>query len=518
VGELGGGQVTFESYPSSGAASRDWVGIRFEETSLHSVLKNTRIKDAELAIENYAPIQLYGCTVDNTNRRSIALHANAIVNNSTIYITCDTKIEAGDTLGLAGDSKIYVSPVDSFNTLYDPQKVEFLSNGRLVVNGQSNHPVQFTSYSSSPSAGDWRGLEISGSSASAQLAYCNLSFGYHGIKATRPIQLSHSTISDCQVYGIYLQNSGVNGAHVSYCTSGDNGCAGMMVSMCSNVTVDHSEFDENYYGIDVDGVSALYVKHSNMKNNAGDGLEAINSACYVDTCIVESNGQQGIYMPYSWGWIQGTKIWKNDANGLYCYGSSSTPRVAQSKIEQNEVGVHVAAGACPVLGDEDLDCGQYNSIYDQPTFVYGSPYYTIMAENCWWGTQQGESPNPLKFKGLVDYSPFLQQDPVLYLAQNMRAEPTMLSLSQNYPNPFVRAGGTTISYSIPSSHSAVALTIYDVAGRKVRTLVGNIQGRGRYSVNWDGRTDFGAKVAAGVYFCRLTVNGTSRSKKLLLVR
>jgi phosphodiesterase/alkaline phosphatase D-like protein len=83
-----------------------------------------------------------------------------------------------------------------------------------------------------------------------------------------------------------------------------------------------------------------------------------------------------------------------------------------------------------------------------------------------------------------------------------RSEPSVSHLTaQNYPNPFKDA--TLIEYVLPEA-SDVDLTVYDVFGHEVVTLVRGFQTAGRHSVNWNGTSDGGAHVASGVYFYRLT--------------
>ncbi|HDQ99080.1 MAG TPA: T9SS type A sorting domain-containing protein [candidate division WOR-3 bacterium] len=83
------------------------------------------------------------------------------------------------------------------------------------------------------------------------------------------------------------------------------------------------------------------------------------------------------------------------------------------------------------------------------------------------------------------------------------------------PNPF--GNRTSISYAVPRAGN-VSLTVYDVAGRPVRTLVNGRQNAGRYSVNWDGRSEAGDEVAAGIYFYTLTAGQASTTSKLTVVR
>ncbi len=91
------------------------------------------------------------------------------------------------------------------------------------------------------------------------------------------------------------------------------------------------------------------------------------------------------------------------------------------------------------------------------------------------------------------------------------------SLAQNFPNPFNPS--TTIRYSVGGSAPAfVTLVVYDMLGRKVRTLIAEIKTRGEYLVEWDGRDDMGRAVASGSYVYRLTAGPTTLSKLMVLAR
>ena len=86
----------------------------------------------------------------------------------------------------------------------------------------------------------------------------------------------------------------------------------------------------------------------------------------------------------------------------------------------------------------------------------------------------------------------------------------------NKPNPFNPS--TTIQYELPGV-SRVSLTIYDIAGRKVATLLkAKAQEAGRYEIVWDGRSDTGRNVGSGVYFCRLDTGRKEITRKLVLVK
>ncbi|MCK6621885.1 MAG: tandem-95 repeat protein [Calditrichaceae bacterium] len=95
------------------------------------------------------------------------------------------------------------------------------------------------------------------------------------------------------------------------------------------------------------------------------------------------------------------------------------------------------------------------------------------------------------------------------------AAPTDFALEQNYPNPF--NPGTAISYQL-SANSFVTLAIYDVQGRRVRTLVNENKAPGRYTVQWDGRDGGGRPAASGMYVYRLEAGGFRAVRKMILLK
>ncbi len=100
--------------------------------------------------------------------------------------------------------------------------------------------------------------------------------------------------------------------------------------------------------------------------------------------------------------------------------------------------------------------------------------------------------------------------------------PRTFELYQNYPNPFNPI--TTISYTLRSVETtrgippATNLSIYNILGQKVTTLVDQIQAPGTYSVDWDGRSKTGETMASGVYFYRLERGDEAVTRKMVLVK
>jgi len=88
-------------------------------------------------------------------------------------------------------------------------------------------------------------------------------------------------------------------------------------------------------------------------------------------------------------------------------------------------------------------------------------------------------------------------------------------LAQNYPNPFNPV--TTIGFYLP--HSArISITIHNVLGQLIRTLVDQTLPSGDHSVDWDATDLYGRPVASGIYFYRMQADDYSSTRKMVFVR
>ena len=90
-----------------------------------------------------------------------------------------------------------------------------------------------------------------------------------------------------------------------------------------------------------------------------------------------------------------------------------------------------------------------------------------------------------------------------------------VALGQNFPNPFNPT--TTIVFNLPRSEQ-VSVTIHDVQGRLVRTLVDGVRGEGRHTVVWSGATDVGRRAASGTYIYRLQTENRVVSRTMVLAK
>ena len=105
----------------------------------------------------------------------------------------------------------------------------------------------------------------------------------------------------------------------------------------------------------------------------------------------------------------------------------------------------------------------------------------------------------------------LNSIPTAVEAQLLASAPPLLRVT---PNPLRAAA--RIRFDLPSAGTA-ALDVYDVAGRKVRSLTRGSRAQGPHAVDWDGTDDRGARLAAGIYFVRLESGSLSRKAKVVLI-
>ena len=93
--------------------------------------------------------------------------------------------------------------------------------------------------------------------------------------------------------------------------------------------------------------------------------------------------------------------------------------------------------------------------------------------------------------------------------------PEEFSLHQNYPNPFNPV--TTLRYDIPEN-SHVTITIYDMLGREVKTLINQTQDAGYRSIIWNATNDYDKPVSAGIYLYQIQAGEYIRTKKMVLLK
>lgn len=152
----------------------------------------------------------------------------------------------------------------------------------------------------------------------------------------------------------------------------------------------------------------------------------------------------------------------------------------------------------------DPDCGGPD---DSPCIDAGDPGIFDILLDCNWGGLGINRSDMGAYGGAGIGSDILEED--------ILVTPSDFLLFQSYPNPFNQT--TKIDFALKNS-GFVRLDIYDILGRKVRTLAYEHLSSGYKSVLWNGKNDSGKDVASGMYFYRIKVGELFDTKKMILVK
>ena len=167
-----------------------------------------------------------------------------------------------------------------------------------------------------------------------------------------------------------------------------------------------------------------------------------------------------------------------------------------------------------------------NGAYDGPEEMYPhTPAFSdsdnvyIMYQVPNWAWNEIGDPTGPDFMNHV-YVGFAGEDLDLAISDNNSNDndiilPNNFELTQNYPNPFNPS--TTIDFSVPNL-SDVNISVYDINGRLVKTLMNNTLTSGTYSVVWNGDDVNGNSVSAGIYMYSLISGDISITNKMILVK
>lgn len=190
-----------------------------------------------------------------------------------------------------------------------------------------------------------------------------------------------------------------------------------------------------------------------------------------------------------------------NGGGIYCISSSPNIEnvvISDPPSQVDSVLAVIDLGYTYLLMEENGDRSNYVGRYSN------------LKPNSW---EEFEENRIQLMNGLFGESGF-ESEPEEDL--NNEIIPARVTLHRNYPNPFNPT--TTISFSIPDE-SIVELTVYNIKGQKVKTLVNSNLDDGNHSVIWNGIDESGKSVSSGIYFYKLSVDGKSKSiKKCIMLK
>ncbi|UCB51654.1 MAG: DUF333 domain-containing protein [Candidatus Zixiibacteriota bacterium] len=238
---------------------------------------------------------------------------------------------------------------------------------------------------------------------------------------------------------------------------------GIYLDRSSNSTLIGNMLDNNRTGIDLSGSASP---------DSGSGNHLVDNT-------VSGSSKNGIRFYHSSNnHVSGNRLIEN-ACGLCLDNSSQFNTLWANDFAYNTVSAHEDASS----NDNRWNLGDVGNYWSDFESNPGYPdCYEIPGEG-----------------GGVDYHP--------------NAPPKKFSVAQNYPNPFNPS--TAIEYALPKD-TWVRITIYNILGRKVRTLFDGHQSAGHRRIVWDSKDDEGREVASGIYFYQIKAGEFTQSKKMVI--
>ena len=250
------------------------------------------------------------------------------------------------------------------------------------------------------------------------------------------------------------------------------------------------------------------------QGTASLGLDSWVSSIRVHGCVFEelTTGLQA--RGGGWTEIVGCTFSGNQ-NGM-SVADSAAPFLSGNVFDGNTIsGVYMNGDPGPEIGRGFDDANDFSNSGFVHVFNMGTA--EVDADLNYWGTN---CPDGSLFYGPVDWLPWTDAGHTgAYTSCTGVDEGEPIGrayASLNYPNPFNPS--TAISYTVPSVGTPVRLMIYDLTGRKVRTLVEEAHGPGEYTAVWRGRDDRGLPVSSGVYFYRIEIGDYTVDRKMVMLK
>jgi len=281
-------------------------------------------------------------------------------------------------------------------------------------------------------------------------------------------------------------------------------------SLISGNTISHNNIDVNM----VNGGGGIRVRSCNVPviNNivigntglAGGGINFSYSETALINNTLTNNSNRGIYTEYKTPFILNSIVWGNETNdGLQINGSAD---VFYSDIQGGWEGEGNI--------DEDplfVDTISYN--LSEHSLCVGAGMDSIQVGESWYYSPETDfygNPRPYPVDEFVDIGAIESSYFVNDIQENAVKTPSSYELKQNYPNPFNPK--TIINYQLRITND-VDLSIYDLLGQKVATLVNEQQKGGYHQVEWDA-----SGFASGIYYYKITTGEFQDVKKMILLR
>ncbi|NUO83623.1 PQQ-dependent sugar dehydrogenase [candidate division KSB1 bacterium] len=203
-----------------------------------------------------------------------------------------------------------------------------------------------------------------------------------------------------------------------------------------------------------------------------------------------------------------------DANCSQCHRPGGTGRVEMDLRFSTPLNATHLVNVTPVI--DDLGIGDAKRI--KPGAPDSSMVYLRML-NLAQFRMPPLATSLVDKKGTEVIREWIASLPRTHIDDTSQEPPAKFALQAAYPNPLFRrrTSAAAITFQLPAS-SAVEVVIFDVLGRRIKTLHNGPQSPGAHTVYWDATDDGGKLVSGGVYFYRMHAGAFTSTRKILLVR
>ncbi len=220
---------------------------------------------------------------------------------------------------------------------------------------------------------------------------------------------------------------------------------------------------------------------------SGDGLPEVIASCNYD-----------LFFTYR---VQRIYAWDNSGDIIDGFPIITTPNIPLSIFSDYRF--------TPMLGDVDND-----GKIDLTMTASDSALVFLNFNNAVYDSAAAQITS-WRYNRRLNNNAYFNGDIATDIEDDEDILPENFALMQNFPNPFNPS--TNIVFSLPS-RSEVKLEIFNILGRKIKTVVNEDLSAGRHQIKWDGKDEKGNDVSSGIYFYRLKTDEYTETRKMTLIK